>query len=101
MIEAIQKLITKNRDEEINGYLTTEDIKKLRTSRLRMSTSRKKTYKTWKCADCGHSCFYSVMRCSMCASKNISELVHPTNYEFSHLNDDSEILNGNGVNIAQ
>ncbi|MBI4175719.1 MAG: hypothetical protein HY518_00805 [Candidatus Aenigmarchaeota archaeon] len=62
------------------GFLTGEDMKKLREATQKPSSPhRKRHYITWDCAKCGHEFFYHVMKCPLCESKIIARK-HATRY---------------------
>ncbi len=88
MIRAMERLMKSKKNNEagsdqISGFLTKNDIKKLRSSRTLVSVHRKKTIRTWNCTDCKQSFYYEVMRCPHCESANIEEKIIPTQYEYA------------------
>lgn len=96
MLQAMQKLLKpqkkqKNNAKEISGYLTKEDVKKLRSTGTWVSAHRKKTIKTWNCGNCKNSFYYKVIRCPHCESSKITEQINPTQYEFADT--EADIMN--------
>jgi|GEM_PF-4603177 len=83
-MNVIQKLFRKDAQrgqenyEDINGWLTKEDIQKLRSATVpKRSEHRKDTYTIWECRDCSHSYYYKTLRCPLCSSESVAETVHP------------------------
>jgi len=80
MLEIIQKILKKEEDNDA-GFLTKEDILKLKTAAIQKSSEhRKRFYRTWNCAECGHEFYYTVLKCPACESHKIEELEHKTQY---------------------
>lgn len=84
-MKLVQKLMAKNKPEleydDTIGWLTKEDLIKLRKARTKQaSPHRKTTYKTWDCSSCNSRFFYSIMRCPACESGSITENVNKSDY---------------------
>ncbi len=81
-MKLISKLLKKQDAEydDTMGYLTKEDMEKLRTATKRPpSPYRKSTYKKWLCKECAGSFFYAVKKCPSCESQKIEEVTQQAN----------------------
>lgn len=85
MLGSIRKLLHKEREiqyDETLGYLTQEDLQKLREAAEKsVSLHRKQSYKTWICVSCERAYFYAVLRCPQCESGMIEERTNPVKGE--------------------
>lgn len=88
MFRTIHRLLRKEDGQEenasgnVSGFLTREDARKLRDSRMRPANPhRKKSYKTWVCMACRNKFYYAVLRCPLCGpGSNITEVVNQTKH---------------------
>mgnify|MGYP001607482847 CR=1 FL=1 len=73
-MKIMQKLFRKQEIEydDMLGYLTKEDMQKLREARER--PSRKVLHKKWLCGVCRHEYFYRIIRCPQCESQRVEEI---------------------------
>jgi Zn finger protein HypA/HybF involved in hydrogenase expression len=46
---------------------------------------RKRTYKTWHCIDCEHNYFYAMIKCPLCESHEIEQVLHEPNYYYNDM----------------
>jgi len=80
----LELLFGKDGSENVSGFLTKEEIQKLKQATKKpMSQHRKRMYKTWICRRCEHPFFYTIIRCPLCESDKIAEAEHPTLYELN------------------
>ncbi len=79
MIKLIHK-IENIKYDRILGFLTRDDMEKLKTATERPASKlRKSSYTTWDCGSCNHSYFFAILKCPLCDSLDIEETSHPTN----------------------
>jgi hypothetical protein len=70
----LQRLLAKEvKYDDTLGYLTKDDIRKLKDAEKKHST---KTYKTWDCVRCKQSRFYPTIKCQLCEGE-LKETTHP------------------------
>lgn len=91
MLEIIQKILKKEESTDASGFLTKEEILKLKSATMqKASEHRKRSYKTWNCAECGHEFYYTVLKCPACESGRIENVEHKTLYYPSDINETGE-----------
>jgi hypothetical protein len=70
----------KDTKNEISGYISADEQDKLRHIRAWGSVHRKKTIHIWKCNECKNVIYYPAIRCPLCESLAMTEILQPTQY---------------------